>query len=235
MVEYSIILTTLLRLPDHRKTVEECFNAVVEHTDWKQSELIVSDDASPLDVSFLRDAANTYIRRSHSGGCAVGWNQGLKLAKGNYLVVLSDDVTIVSGWLECMRKALDLFPKAMVSAPAVHGMPNQGGEPKEERRWFPGSCFMLRREALDKIGYFDEQFAPFNYEDVDYWTRVWQKGYTTARCFDVEVGHKEGAVIHNIDNNGEVDAANKERYFNKWGFNPLPVFYDGGLNFPWED
>lgn len=235
MVEYSVILTTLLRLPDHRKTVEECLDAVQKNTDFSKTELIVSDDGSPLDMTFLRDVANTYIRRDHAQGCAVGWNQGLRLAKGDYIVVLSDDVTVAPGWLECMRKALDLFPKAMVSAPSVHGMPNQGGEPKEMRRWFPGSCFMLRKEALEKIGYFDEQFAPFNYEDVDYWTRVWQKGYTTARCFDVEVGHKEGAVIHNIENNGDVDSANKEKYFNKWGFNPLPVFYDGSLNFPWED
>lgn len=235
MVEYSIILTTLLRIPDHRKMVEECLDSVMQHTDWKNTELIVSDDGSPLDTQFLRDKAHTYIRRDHAQGCAVGWNQGLRLAKGNYLIVLSDDVVVVPGWIECMRKALDLFPTAMASAPQVEHMPNQGGEPKIMRRWMPASCFMLRKEALDKVGYFDEQFHPFNYEDVDYWTRIWQKGYTTARCFDVEVKHREGAVIHNIENNGEINDKNKERYFDKWGFNPLPIFYDGNLNFPWEE
>lgn len=233
-ITYSIILATLLRKEEHRQVIQECLDSVKAHTDWDKTELIISDDGSPLDTTFLREAAHTYVRRDHAQGCAVGWNQGLKLAKGKYYIILSDDVVVVPGWIECMQKGLDSVPHSIVSAPSVQHMPNQGGEPKAMRRWFPASCFMLKKEAIKKVGYFDEQFAPFNYEDVDYWTRVCKAGYEMARCFDVEVKHREGDVIHNIENNGDVDSANRDRYFAKWGFNPIPILYDGSIGFPWE-
>lgn len=231
----SIVLATLVRKPMHKPMVLECLESIKKWS--KDYEIIISDDGSPLDTQFLIPFANTYIRREKAGGCAVGWNQGLRLAKGEYIVVISDDVVVKEGWLEAMRAALDKFPNALVSAPAVQHMPrvNDGGDGiVEERHWFPGSCFMMRRQCLDIVGYFDEQFAPFNYEDVDYWTRVAQSGHTVCRNYNVTVDHKEGQVIHSIEDNGSVDSQNRQKYLKKWGFDPIPVLYDGGGKFPWE-
>lgn len=213
----------------------DCLDAIKK---WSpEAELILSDDGSPLDTQFLIPYADTYIRRKSAGGCAVGWNHGLRLAKGDLVVVISDDVVVKEGWLEAMKKALDKFPNALVSAPAVQHMPriNDGGDGiAEVRRWFPGSCFMLRKECLDIVGYFDEQFAPFNYEDVDYWTRVAKSGHTVCRNYNVEVEHGEGQVIHTIEGNGSIDSQNRQKYLRKWGFDPIPVLYDGSGKFPWE-
>lgn len=231
-MKHSIILATLIRKPKHKPMILRCLDSIKEHS--KDYELIISDDGSPLDTQFLVPWANTYIRRDTNGGCAVGWNQGLKLAKGDYLTVISDDVVVKEGWLEAMVEALDKFPNALVSAPAVENMPQIGGGITEEKRWFPGCCFMLRRSCLDIVGYFDEQFAPFNYEDVDYWTRVSKSGHTTARNYGVKVLHEEGQVIHSFENNGMVDSQNRQKYIKKWGFDPIPILYDGNEKFPWE-
>ncbi len=232
-VKYSIILATLVRKPHHVPMVEKCIQHI--KTFSKDYELIIVDDCSPLHSDFLREEADMYIRHDDTNkGCAVSWNDGLKSASGQYLVIISDDVFVKEGWLECMENALNLFPNALASMPAVSKMPS-GLKPEETRTWIPACCFMLRRSCLDIVGYFDEQFHPFNYEDVDYWTRIFESGHTIARDYSVQVQHEEGQVIHSIENNGEVDAKNRERYLEKWGFDPIPILYHGTEKFPWED
>lgn len=244
-MEYSIILATLVRKKRHIAMVEKCVSHI--KTFSKDYELIIVDDCSPLHQEFLKEEADVYIR--HEGGnkgCAVGWNDGLKAASGKWLVAISDDVFVNEGWLEAMKEALEEKPNALASMPGVSHMPmGQGIE--EIRTWIPACCFMLSKERWEQFkdweskntdekqpGYFDEQFHPFNYEDVDYWTRVFKSGHTIVRNYSVQVRHDEGQVIHSIENNGEVDAKNRERYITKWGFDPIPILYHGAEKFPWE-
>lgn len=232
MAKFSIILATLVRKKRHIKMVEKCVDHIKAFSN--DYELIIVDDDSPFHNDYLEKQADIYIR--HTGGnkgCAVGWNDGLKVATGDYLVIISDDVFVTEGWLECMVNALTLFPNSLASMPAVSNMPS-GTEPEEITTWIPACCFMLKPETLKIVGYFDEQFHPFNYEDVDYWTRVFESGHTIARDYSVQVKHEEGQVIHSFDDNGSVDAKNRERYIKKWGFDPIPILYHGTENFPWD-
>lgn len=230
-MKYSIILATLVKEKQHVEMTKLCVEMIKAFS--SDYELIIVDDGSPQDTRFLKEAADTYIRHKETGrGCAVSWNDGLRVARGEYLVVISDDVTVRSGWLECMRNGFTRFPRALASMPAVENMP-VGTEPEESRVWVPASCFMLKRATLEIVGFFDEQFHPFNYEDVDYWTRVSQAGGTIARDYSVQVGHGEGKVIHTVENHGEIDKINREKYLKKWGFDPIPILY-GPNRFPWE-
>lgn len=230
-MRYSIILATLVKEPQHIEMTEKCIDMIGAFSD--DYELIIVDDGSPQDTRFLKDAADTYIRHKEMGrGCAVSWNDGLRIARGDFLVVISDDITVRSGWLEVMERGFTRFPRSLASMPAVENMP-VGKEPEEKRVWVPASCFMLKRETIERVGFFDEQFRPFNYEDVDYWTRVSQAGGTIARDYSVQVGHGEGKVIHTIDGHEQIDKENRERYLRKWGFDPIPILYGDG-KFPWE-
>lgn len=226
-------MPSLLRKEEHRATVIECIESVKKHTD--DFEFIIIDDGSPLDTKFLKESATTYIRHEKPMGIATGWNDGLKVSRGKYKIVINDDIVAKEGWVECMVKALEEVEFSLVSAPSVENMANGVGvrESHENRVWFPGSCFMMTQETLDKIGYFDEQFSPFNYEDVDYWTRVYKEGYVLARNYEVQIDHKEGQVIHKIEKNSTVNDSNREKYLKKWKFDPLPILYGPG-RFPWE-
>ena len=229
----SVIVLTYPRKPEHLDMLDECMESVIKFSD---AEIILIDNHAPLDTSKYKDKVK-YIRMKENAGCAGGWNKGLKTAKGDYIAVISDDVVVKEGYLEAMKEALNTIPDALVSGPGVEKLPNGMGffGIEENRVWFPGSCFMVTRETLKRVGYFDTQFTPFNYEDVDYWTRVYKAGGKLVRNYSVEVEHKEGQVIHSIEGNNEVDSTNREKYLKKWGFDPIPIFYNRThANFPWE-
>ncbi|MFN2590092.1 MAG: glycosyltransferase family 2 protein [Actinomycetota bacterium] len=57
--------------------------------------------------------------------------------------------------------------------------------------WVSGSCVLLRREALDHVGLFDERFFMY-VEDVDLCTRLRQRGWDVLFSPELEVLHVGG-------------------------------------------
>ena len=57
--------------------------------------------------------------------------------------------------------------------------------------WLSGSCFLVRREAWEAIGGFDEGFFMF-FEDVDLGRRIGEAGYRNVWVPTAEVTHLGG-------------------------------------------
>jgi len=54
--------------------------------------------------------------------------------------------------------------------------------------WLLGACLMIRKSAMDRVGYLDERFFMF-FEDVDYCRRFWEAGYKVVYFAEAEVVH----------------------------------------------
>jgi len=54
--------------------------------------------------------------------------------------------------------------------------------------WLLGGCILIRREAMDKVGYLDERFWMY-FDDVDYCRRFWEAGYKVVYFAEAEVVH----------------------------------------------
>ena len=85
--------------------IRPCITALRRYT-RRPWELIVIDDGSSDDTSAylesVRDAVSvpvTVITNVTSRGIAAAINQGLKAARGEYLVLLNNDVVVTDGWL----------------------------------------------------------------------------------------------------------------------------------------
>ncbi len=57
--------------------------------------------------------------------------------------------------------------------------------------WVPGAFVIIRREALQEVGFFDERFFLY-YEEVDLCKRFWQAGFSVRYWPDVVVIHMGG-------------------------------------------
>lgn len=232
-MKYSIVIPTLTNTLDHANILYKCIETIRENSgDSKDYELIIVNDGSPLNIEPTTFNADMYIRRRENKGIATSWNDGIKIARGEYIAIVNDDITVQKGWLEALSNALDFDEDYFVSAPAVQGQ-TYGIGIEENHDWFPGYCFMLKRETIDTMGLFDEQFTPFNYEDTDYWTRVLKSGKKLVRNYTTEITHIGGDVLHKLKYD-EVSTINKEKFVKKHGFDPIPVFYEGAP-LPWEN
>lgn len=54
--------------------------------------------------------------------------------------------------------------------------------------WLFAACILVRREALEKVGYFDDRFFLY-YEDLDLCRRFWERGYEVWYLPKVELVH----------------------------------------------
>jgi len=213
-MKYSIVMPVLLRDPAHKEVLQATIASVREKsTDY---ELIIVDDGSPFATGFLKEEADIYIRHNKNMGIAPSWNDGVAVARGEYVVVINDDILVPHQWLEKL---------AEVNLNGISS-PNNGYDGVSAYKWYPGYCFCLSRYAIEKIGRFDEQFVPFNFEDTDYWTRALKDNVPMVRA-DFNVWHKEGDVIHKLKYD-EVSKENHEKFIKKHGFGPQPYFFGDG-------
>ncbi len=136
--------------------------------------------------------------------------------------MLGDDTIVHGNWLQELQKAMDM-PQAGVANVHVQHLPHGEGI-VENYKWFSGACFMLTPKTLEKVGYFDENIWPANWEDTDYWLRVYQNGLKLYTNFQITVQHKEGQTVHAKDIS-ERFLKNKEYVVRKHGFDPTPIFY----------
>ena len=222
-MKYSVVMPCLLREDQHRQVVVDTLESV--RNNGEESEIIIVDDGSPLLSGFLRDYADTYIRHKVPQGIAPSWNDGIRVARGEYVVVINDDVLVPRGWLSVLS---NVFSKQAcgVSAPARGGFTVAPGiltgEPYIDEKFYPGYCFMLKQDRFFEK--FDETFVPYNCEDTDYWWRLKQKNYQMYRA-PMEIYHKEGDVIKGLGDYVGRSKEAVEQFIKKWGFDPQPVFY----------
>ena len=94
--------------PSRSLLLRKCIESILAHTDYP-AELIVADNGgSPDDSEYLlglaREGRITHVRFPQNLHFAFAWNQCAKLATGQYLSFICNDVEVAPNWLsECMR------------------------------------------------------------------------------------------------------------------------------------
>jgi len=157
----------------------------------KQSpyEMIVVDDRSETDTSFLKSIMGIkFIRCSH-GGAAKARNVGIKAAKGEIIAFIDDDCIPSENWLKNITRHF--------KTPEIGGV---GGAYRTENKslipWLIGEEIAYRhskydrfiefigtysaafpKKVLEKVGGFDEDFKHADSEDNDLSYRIRRAGY----------------------------------------------------------
>lgn len=99
-----------------------------------------------------------------------------------------------------------------------------------------GFCSLIKRETLESVGFFDEQFFPGGYDDCDYNLRVEQGGGVISIRRDCYVHHFGGGSFSKLDMDTRIgiSLANMIRFEEKWSttwtgtqqFLPLSIAQD---------
>lgn len=178
----------------HGRFVREAIESVLQQT-YPNVELIVVDDASTDDSPFIiREALKNYptvpflALQENIGNCRA-FNQGLKVARGQYIIDLAADDILLP---ERIAHGVEIFAQGpervgvhfgdaqlidekgevlgLHSDRYPHRSIPQGDIYKEliERYFVCGPTTMVRKSVFDQLGGYDESLY---YEDFDFWVR----------------------------------------------------------------
>ena len=250
----SIIILTW----NQKDLTEKCLRSL-ETTTKVPHEVIVVDNGS-IDGTgeFLksyaaeRAAAKSdnvrVVLNAENLGVSKGFNQGLKEAKGDYMVLLHNDVVLPSQWLERLlrhfymdKKAGMVGPRSNTAKPhqfAPLGYRDLGEYPDFAEAFFNrnkgnrtrvdslgGFCLAVKREVLAKIGLLEETYTIARYEDDDLCMRARLAGSRLVVADDVYVHHAGGASFkQNQVDVAQVAEANRGKFIDRWGLKPKIVY-----------
>lgn len=188
MLDLSVIIVSF----NNKKLLEECLYSIYARTHKITFEVIVVDnnstDGSPAMVAHSFPAA-IIIENKENLGFSRANNQGLRIYKGRYALLLNNDTVVQDYALDQMVEFMDKSEKAGACGPKllnVDGNPQrQGGlfgprfwraEKPAEANFVIGACLMVRREVVDRVGLMDENLFFYN-DDLDWCLRIRRAGW----------------------------------------------------------
>ena len=189
--------------------IENCLQSLFQYTS-KPLEVIIVDNASTDDTiarieSSTSNLANEIelkvIRNPLNTGFAHAVNQGLNVARGDILLVLNQNMQLMSDWVVPVLNILAQDRAGKIGIIGCKLLDQQGEvshlggivlEPLGEANHYhslrdgeniafvSGCTPIITRGCFADLGGFDERFFPAYYEDVDYCLRARQKGWRLA-------------------------------------------------------
>ena len=188
--------------------------SIREHTTGEYEVIIVDNGSEPDTVAWLRTLTGVrVIYNDHNKGFAGGNNQAIAAARGEYIVLLNNDVIVTAGWLDGLLRPFERIPALGVSAPRsnkiagnqivadasyadmeqMHAYAAARSERYRDRGYATdraiGLCLCIDRRTIEEVGGIDERFGVGNFEDDDFCLRVRAAGYRIFVCDDVFIHH----------------------------------------------
>jgi len=182
-------------------------NTKVEH------EIIIVDNSNKDSstrkfVVTLQNKENyKVILNDENVGFARGVNQGIKIAKGDYICLLNDDTEVSEDWLTKMlkhfekkdrknrsRKVGAVAPMSDIVAGWQQRSNYKDFDDEHDVPFLIGLCLLIPKKVLNKVGLLDEQFF-VGEEDLDWSMRAVDKGYKLIVAQDVFIRHFGGITL----------------------------------------
>jgi len=142
------------------RTLVDSFEA---NTDYPAELIVMDNGGDPDDTNYLVDKVrsgviNTLIRHKDNMHFAYAWNCGAKIATGDYLSFICNDIELDKGWLSSCVKILEDYPdKQWVATPFItYDKRNHTLETTPEgyrvNMRAGSNCNVIRREDWPKLG-----------------------------------------------------------------------------------
>lgn len=195
MKKVSICMLTIDRYWMTRYSIENLIEKALRFEDDKfepvvEIELLILDNGSKDQrvIDYCKDIADVFIQHDTNIGVAAGFNELFRKSTGDYICLVGNDIVLHEGWLEDLIQYNNRIDKSGITA--IHCVLDKGEYtplPANDgdllvKVWAPktnivyGTC-LFKRELLQSVGAFDENFGLYGCEDSQLAWRVSQSGY----------------------------------------------------------
>jgi GT2 family glycosyltransferase len=192
-------------------------------------ELIVIDNGSDKEIidylkSIKRFKEFRVIFNKKNMGSPYAWDQGIKIAKYDYIAIVDNDVVFSPNWLVYLKECFENKYDCGVSSPTTCFCGGSRCDKEIQNKRFEmiqqdindyastlshgyidchifGFCFLTHRKVIDKIGVFDyKRYGLGVFEERDFFWRAKKSGFRTYMVTHAYIHHyghttfKEGNV-----------------------------------------
>ena len=158
-----------------------------------------------------------YYRTKRNGGFGYGHNVGAKLARGEVLIFLSNDVKIEYDFVSDILGRLEDNPRALVGGRLLDFDTGWNKFGDVIVPYLEGWLLACRREVWQELGGFDLRYRPCDYEDMDLSYSASRKGIALIELNTLHLKHLGGRTIGYGDKRSEITLRNREKFRDKWG------------------
>ncbi|MBI4763942.1 MAG: glycosyltransferase, partial [Deltaproteobacteria bacterium] len=176
----SIVILTFNEL----KYTRDCLESIQKNTPEPHEIIFVDNGSKDGTLKWIRELIRKnpnyrLIENKTNFGFAKGCNQGLEASKGEYLLLLNNDVVVTKGWLSGLLECLESDPGYGLVGPMTNNISGiqmveavpyitmtglevfaKSFREKYRQRRIPsrrivGFCLLFKRRLVEKIGLFD--------------------------------------------------------------------------------
>ena len=235
-------MTVSIIVPVYNQLVftKGCLDSIRKYSE--PTEIIIVDNGSSDGTKeFLAAYPDIIvITNNDNRGFASACNQGTKAAKGDWIVILNNDVVVSPNWLTGLvefseTKRLDIVTPAIREGEVNYDIISYSQEFIRTMAGVArigdanGICFMVRQQVFDIIGYLDENFIIGQFEDVDFFRRAKTAGFKlgiTGRSFIHHFGSITQLSIRRSKAVKPYEEINRAYYHSKWKLNRWRRFWE---------
>lgn len=176
------------------EALRESLGRMRDESGYPQLELIVVDNASSDGTPDMLRADYPDVRLIESGGNlgAPAWNQGFRVARGKYVLILDDDAYMRPGALTEAVRAAEAEGAGLISFSIVSSFDESYRFNVDEYKTgllsFWGCAALVSRAALDELGGYDPNIFIWANE-LELTMRLLDRGYVHLHLPDVEAVH----------------------------------------------
>lgn len=223
-----------------------CLLSILRHTKDINYEIILADDGSKDETQNIQAVVENIkvIRNKENLGFIKNCRRASGFAIGKYILFLNNDTNVQQDWLKYLLTIMEKDQSAGIVGPKFlspngriqeaggiiwqdgssshYGYGDTPGKPEynyvKETDYISGAGLMIRKPLWDTIGGFDEQFAPFYYEDVDLAFAARKYGYKVIYQPKAMILHLEGATCGTAVSTESKQRLqiNKKKFLEKW-------------------
>lgn len=220
-----------------------CIQSIYDNRGKSPFEIIVVDDCSTEDIGVLQQEFPDVrvVRNERNSGFLLTANRGGREARGEYVVFLNNDTSVLPGWLDELTTALYSHPEAgMIGSQLIHmgtrRLQESGNFICRDGRMLPlgrgedpnhpeytyfrevdfcsAASVILRKSVFDSVNGFDTAYAPAYFEDPDLALRLQKAGYHNYVMPLSRVMHQEMASYGATLS--ERCERNRKFFFDRW-------------------
>lgn len=227
---------------DQLEYTKTCLESIKKHTQYPYR-IIVVDDASDKETQVYLDDLDkkqkiVLIRNETNLGWLKSANKGMCYAKAEYICLMNNDTLATDGWLTEMidiaKKEKDIsLVNPSWEKPKRVSLDNYASSIKRfkgqyiETDWARGFCILIKRQVIDKIGYFDEAYSPGYFDDHDFSVRAIKAGFRCVRAKASFVWHYRNITFQEKlekETFNQIFERNRKIFYQKWG-RPLKIVF----------